>query len=524
MVLNWQAPTMIKGILKALSNMLSLVDVMASAKCLGVDTFHDKWRLHCLFIPVVMMLIPLGLWLKDEGRAENPGPALASLTSRSFFVVFFCYPRICKFTFDVFIVHRVADDVEVLVEDDRVLYQDDIHGMYVFGSWVLIMGFCFAVPLGAAVLLCREYQRLPPVEPALQARVSQAFQISLEDAEAAVNDIAMGNKYGFLTAAFRPKFFYNESLDMVRKLLLVGIILVVRRGSVGQAMVSLCLSVFFLALQAKNWPYKIDWDNRLRMATEAHVCLTIAVALAFCSNLDSDLGPAFGADDPDGLEALQADIEQRKRVYDWLLVSTFIACVPGALVVTMLAKIKLIQRVLHDSATTGMAHGTATRDDLMRFRYERFRLGLAADGDSHELADFLTEARLAEGAMEWPANWAIDPHPGSTRPQRGEVRDQTFRYDPLWLSVFTTAGCWTQIELTPKQHKDEFWEVFRKLRAPPLAAVPTLTGNADGPGPKVARDGQKSAEVGMTDAWMVKLQRIQVRIPAVGMGNGLQPW
>ena len=105
MVLNWQAPTMIKGILKALSNMLSLVDVMASAKCLGVDTFHDKWRLHCLFIPVVMMLIPLGLWLKDEGRAEPPRPALASLTSRSFFVVFFCYPRICKFTFDVFIVH-----------------------------------------------------------------------------------------------------------------------------------------------------------------------------------------------------------------------------------------------------------------------------------------------------------------------------------------------------------------------------------------------------------------------------------
>jgi len=151
----------------------------------------------------------------------------------------------------------------------------------------------------------------------------------------------------------------------------------------------------------------------------------------------------------------------------------------------MLAKIKLIQRVLHDSATTGMAHGTATRDVLMRFRYERFRLGLAADGDSHELADFLTEARLAEGAMEWPANWAIDPHPGSTRPQRGEI------------------------ELTPKQHKDEFWEVFRKLRAPPLAAVPTLTGNADGPGPKVARDGQKSAEIGMTDAWMVKLQRIQ---------------
>ena len=81
-----------------------------------------------------------------------------------------------------------------------------------------------------------------------------------------------------------------------------------------------------------------------------------------------------------------------------------------------------------------------------------------------------------------------------------------------------------QIELTPKQHKDEFWEVFRKLRAPPLAAVPTLTGNADGPGPKVARDGQKSAEVGMTDAWMVKLQRIQVRIPAVGMDNCLQPW
>jgi hypothetical protein len=422
-VLDFAAPEMIKGILASFSRILSVVDVLASAKCLNIDSFHHKWRLQVIWIPVVMMLFPLIAWVRT--RRNDPIAALASLTSRSFFVVFFCYPRICRYTFDVFIAHQVAPDVNVLVSDDRVLYEDDIHLAYIFWSWVLIITFCFGVPIGAAALLSREYQRLAPVEPALQARISEAFGINIEDAEAAVNDITLGDKYGFLTAAFKPKFYANESLDMLRKLILVGLILMVARGSVAQAVISLILAVFFLSLQMRNWPYKIDWDNRLRMMTEVHVCLTIAVALAFRTELDSINGPVFGADDPGGREEYLADIADRKDAYDWLLVLTFIICVPGTFIATLVAKMRHVTNVLEDAATVGMASG-GDRTTEMKFRYQRFSLGLGAESDSHELMGFLEETRVAGGEIAWPATWARDtnrPNAGGLlRPLRGEVR------------------------------------------------------------------------------------------------------
>jgi hypothetical protein len=384
MVLKFAAPKMISEVLASLSKAISVIDVLASAKCLGVDTFHSKWQLQVVYIPMAMMLIPIVLWLVE--RKEDAVDALKSLTSRSFFVIFFCFPRICQYTFDVFIIHRVSPIVNVLVADDRVLYEDDAHQPYIYLSVLVIAAFSFGVPLGAAALLFREYRRLPCVEPALQARVSEAFHIRIDEAEAAANDIAMGDKWGFLTAAYQPKFYANESLDMLRKLVLVGLILLVDRGSVAQAMTSLCLAVFFLSLQMKNWPYKNDWDNKLRVMTEAHVCLTIAVALAFCSDLDSTAG--FGDDDHE-IEALKTEMSRKKNLYDWLLVLTFILCVPGALLVTMTAKIRLVMRALQR-----VPNGACERDANIKSAFERSRLGVASAADLHELKEYLEAMRI----------------------------------------------------------------------------------------------------------------------------------
>ena len=60
-----------------------------------------------------------------------------------------------------------------------------------------------------------------------------------------------------------------------------------------------------------------------------HVCLTIAVALVFHTDLDSPFGPTFGLEDPTAYQLFREDIEARKVHFDFLLVSTFIVCIPG---------------------------------------------------------------------------------------------------------------------------------------------------------------------------------------------------
>ena len=108
----------------------------------------------------------------------------------------------------------MAPDVAVLVSDDRILYDSDEHLPYIYAAWAAIVLVAFGVPLATAVLLFVVHRRTKPVDAAMKARVGEAFRISTDEAEAAANDILVGSQYGYLTDAFKPQFFFAESLDM----------------------------------------------------------------------------------------------------------------------------------------------------------------------------------------------------------------------------------------------------------------------------------------------------------------------
>ena len=58
---------------------------------------------------------------------------------------------------------------------------------------------------------------------------------------------------------------------------LVGLVLLVGRGTIAQLGAGIVLSFGFIALQIKTWPYKLEMDNLLRTATEMHVCIAIVL-------------------------------------------------------------------------------------------------------------------------------------------------------------------------------------------------------------------------------------------------------
>jgi hypothetical protein len=236
--------------------------------------------------------------------------------------------------------------------------------------------------------LFKAQQQLTPVDTTLKAHVSEAFHISMGEAEAAVNDIVMGSAYGFLTDAFKPKFFMAESLDMLRKLALVGGLVFVQPGSVTQTIIGLGLALAFLCRHMTSWPYKFDADNHLRAATEVHTCLTIAVALVFRTDMDSTKGAYFGTEGEDAFRMYTEDIADRRRPYDWLLMSTFIICVPGMFVLTIARKLRMVKQTLRHAAQT--AEAQSDKQTRMRFTFERFRLGLTTGSETKDLADYIT--------------------------------------------------------------------------------------------------------------------------------------
>ena len=65
---------------------------------------------------------------------------------------------------------------------------------------------------------------------------------------------------------YKPTFMWWELLMLWRQLFLVGFAILIRPGTVEQAMISFLAAVFFLLLHAVAAPFKADGDNSIRMA------------------------------------------------------------------------------------------------------------------------------------------------------------------------------------------------------------------------------------------------------------------
>ena len=141
---------------------------------------------------------------------------------------------------------------------------------------VVIAFFAFGVPMIFSVVLmksARKYRREGSQHNTeVAARLAAEFNVDQTVADFVLRDVTtMGESFSFLLDAFTFQCYYWETLDMLRKLLLVGLVLLVKRGSVAQNVVALVLSLAFFALQISTKPYKLQQDNIYRAATELHV-------------------------------------------------------------------------------------------------------------------------------------------------------------------------------------------------------------------------------------------------------------
>jgi hypothetical protein len=75
-----------------------------------------------------------------------------------------------------------------------------------------------------------------------------------------VREIDIGADYSFLIQGYKPAYLFWETLDMVRKVLMVGVVVLVGRGSVMQLVMGATVTVFLsnedgekLSLMGDRW-------------------------------------------------------------------------------------------------------------------------------------------------------------------------------------------------------------------------------------------------------------------------------
>jgi hypothetical protein len=287
-VLHVKYPPLITRAISWLRPLLADIwDLFIHLDCIGFGDAYTKFVLYVFALPLVFLAAVLVVYLWQ--RRRNPAEAREQLSSNVFIVVFLCYPTICNHAFGIFNCRQLSETLVVLSDDYSTECTTDLHRVFQILAGLVILVVAFGIPTGFVAALMTKARRFDAAGTAkIAGTVAAQMGISHSEASDVIREVAIGKDYGFLLRAYGPRHYWFENFDMVRKLLLVGVLVVADRGSVAQVVVAACLSLGFIVLHQSLWPYKLAADNVFKAQIEIQIFLTILVALVLKTDLRAE--------------------------------------------------------------------------------------------------------------------------------------------------------------------------------------------------------------------------------------------
>ena len=167
---------------------------------------------------------------------------------------------------------------------------------------------------------------------------------------------------------------------MVRKLVLVGVLVLVGRGSVFQLFVAVLVSCASLVLQVHLSPYKHTEDNVFKAVVEVHIFLVVTIAPV--------------------LNQLRADDAEAEMVsaqaYDAVLVISFVASIVVGFVWTVCAKRDTMKAALRERAVASSDDAEESSAKGTQRAIRLLRLGLTTNDDMRLLTTYFERVRALQ--------------------------------------------------------------------------------------------------------------------------------
>jgi Ca2+-binding EF-hand superfamily protein len=195
--------------------------------------------------------------LSDLLRQAQRKRSLNDSLGRLFLLLFLVYPGLTSKIFDIFLCRDLGPDTtpQSVLHADYGVNCDDT-SVVRNGMGVLLVGIW---PVGVPATL---------------------FISMLRYREAIVaQDEAALRMFEFVIADYKPEYWYWEVVELARKLLLSGLIVVVGRGTVAQAVAAVMISCFFLALSMRTLPFKSRALNAVKIVSEVQLFMVLLVCV-----------------------------------------------------------------------------------------------------------------------------------------------------------------------------------------------------------------------------------------------------
>jgi serine/threonine protein kinase len=334
-----------------------------------------RFALYALALPLALLAaIALRFLCR---RRRDATAAWAQLRADAFLVSFVCYPTVCKHAFGIFNCRALSQTLVVLQSDYATECGTPAHTAASVVAGLVIIFVAVGIPLGFTASLVRRARAFDADKDAAEIGGTFAARMGISPREAAdvIREVELGKDYGFLLRAYGPRYYWFENFDMVRKLLLVGVLVLVERGSIAQIACAACLSVSFIMMHFKLWPYKLSADSVFKALVEVQIFATVLAALVLKEDLSGEVAG--------------------KGFYDLVLITLFIANVPTAFAYTVVAKVQYARKLLSEMQRTDEFQ--LSRTEVAMQALARHQAGLGSTEDVQILRSYFSGLRAYAG-------------------------------------------------------------------------------------------------------------------------------
>lgn len=239
-------------------------------------------------------------------------------------------------------------------------------------------------------------------------------------------DSKCSRRYGFIFQRYRPECYWFEIVEMCRKLLLTGIILMAEPGSIFQLSLALLIGSYFMAIHIHFMPYKLWMEELLQTVSLVSTVLVLVTAIMLhAAEMSRHLHTSHHSrlDTPPGwllvvinaatgtLAAVMATIRTRR----WLTAQTnkmtqyaVIASAITTLCCIAVQKAKQRGTAPESSAASGGPHTEASNGEPA-CEHPVAQVGLKDQGDSDAVYKELDVEALKSGQPEVADNQIFEP-------------------------------------------------------------------------------------------------------------------
>ena len=279
-------PQSLLGFMKAMEfTAFDLYAVFGDVSCRMQTGFLQKFVYHMLLFPAVLAVI-FGVYIIARTvKGITQMCHLTKFTNESLktqvltlvsLVSFTLYTGISTRIFRLYKCRKVQDSWYLTADYTVKCQQGEWNGYAAFGA-ICILLFVIGIP-GVQLYILYKNRRLLHVRDGMTHKEKQQQHI-------------VQKEYGSIYEHYTEECYYYDILDLFRRLLLTGGLIMMGEESVAQVFLGIVICAMWLTLVVHKKPYKSGWDNFIAIILAAHLLFTLVSGMAlklYASTPDQD--------------------------------------------------------------------------------------------------------------------------------------------------------------------------------------------------------------------------------------------